>query len=176
MRFIQQVYFMATILLLVSSACKMQESERNTKKRITTEDLISANRYMVNQDAAAIKDYIERNQLQFEETKTGLWYSIEEDGEGELVEKGDIISLEYKVTLLDGTACYDSMTKGNKEFKVGQGGVESGLEEGVLLLKDGAKATFIMPPHLAHGLVGDDDLIPGRATIIYTVKVLDVKR
>ncbi len=163
------------LLLLAFSACKMQESERTRKKTITKEDLISANRYMVNQDAASIKDYIARNHLSFTETQTGLWYFIDKEGSGELVKKGNVITLKYSISLLDGTLCYDSETNGNKEFKVGQGGVESGLEEGVLLLKKGSKATFIMPPHLAHGLVGDDDLIPGRATIIYTVEVLDVK-
>ena len=62
-----------------------------------------------------------------------------------------------------------------KVFLVGQGGVESGLEEGVLLLKQGSKATFLMPPHLAHGLVGDDDRIPARAILKYKVEVVDVK-
>ena len=59
-------------------------------------------------------------------------------------------------------------------FKVGFGGVESGLEEGVLLLRTGDKARFIMPPHLAHGLIGDGDCIPMRAIIIYDVELVRV--
>jgi FKBP-type peptidyl-prolyl cis-trans isomerase len=49
------------------------------------------------------------------------------------------------------------------------------LEEGILLLKKGSKATFIMPPHLAHGLLGDDDRIPSRAILRYEIEVIDVK-
>ena len=110
------------------------------------------------------------------ETKTGLWYHIDIEGEGELAVKGDVVELSYTIALLDGTACYSSDSLGNKQFKVGQGGVEPGLEEGILLLNKGAKATFIMPPHRAHGLVGDDDKIPGRKSIVYKVEVVDIKR
>jgi len=53
--------------------------------------------------------------------------------------------------------------------------VESGLEEGILLLRVGDKATFIMPPHLAHGLQGDGDRIPARSIIMYDVLLLKVE-
>jgi FKBP-type peptidyl-prolyl cis-trans isomerase len=33
-----------------------------------------------------------------------------------------------------------------------------------------------MPPHLAYGLIGDNKKIPARATIIYDVEILDVKK
>jgi FKBP-type peptidyl-prolyl cis-trans isomerase len=61
-----------------------------------------------------------------------------------------------------------------KTFLIGQGGVESGLEEGILLLQEGDKARFIMPPHLAHGLIGDRDKIPARATIIYDLELVSL--
>lgn len=162
-------------LLMLFTSCKMQEKEKNKNRRVSNEDLISANRYLVGQDAEAIKGYIERNDLVLEETRTGLWYRIDSLGNGNMVVKGNIIQLDYNIYLLDGTKVYSSAQDGVKEFKVGQGGVESGLEEGVLLLQERTKATFIMPPHLAHGLVGDDNLIPPRATIIYEVEVIDIK-
>jgi FKBP-type peptidyl-prolyl cis-trans isomerase FkpA len=58
---------------------------------------------------------------------------------------------------------------------VGRGGVESGLEEGILLLNEGGRAQFIMPPHLAHGLIGDDNQIPSRSIILYEIEVVEVK-
>ena len=64
----------------------------------------------------------------------------------------------------------------SKQFRIGQGGVESGLEEGVLLLlHEGDKATFIMPPHLAHGLPGDGNRIPARSIIVYEVELVKVE-
>jgi len=60
-------------------------------------------------------------------------------------------------------------------FEVGHGGVENGLEEGILMMKNKEKYRFIMPPHKAHGLLGDLNKIPARSTIIYYVEVLDIQ-
>jgi FKBP-type peptidyl-prolyl cis-trans isomerase FkpA len=166
----------SALLALVSvpflGGCQQQQP---AKQRVTQDALIEANRNLVGRDAAAIKAYVEQNKLNFTETKTGMWYSIEDEGKGDKIKKGDVVRLAYTLTLLDGTLCYSSKKDGPKEFLVGQGGVESGLEEAVLMLRKSAKAKFIMPPHLAHGLVGDDNKIPARSTIIYDVEVLNVK-
>ena len=55
------------------------------------------------------------------------------------------------------------------------GGVESGLEEGILLMKTGGKAKFILPPHLAYGLPGDGKKIPARAILVYDVELLSIQ-
>lgn len=167
--------FASTALLLSLpfwGGCQQPEQSRRS---ITQEDLIEANRNLVSRDADAIKAYVDAHKLRFNETKTGLWVSVADSGQGKKVQKGQIISLNYRITLLDGTLCYSSEKSGPKEFLVGQGGVESGLEEAVLWLRKGAKASFILPPHLAYGLVGDNDQIPARATIIYDVEVVDLK-
>ncbi len=167
-----------TIGLIVSffASCAVQNNDKEQKRRPTTEELISLNRRMVTLDADAIKEYIENNKLDMKETKTGLWFHIDKNGAGELVTKGDVVEIAYVINLLDGTTCYSSDSLGNKKFKVGQGGVEIGLEEGILLLNKGAKATFIMPPHRAYGLVGDDDKISGRKSIVYKVEVVNVEK
>ena len=83
-----------------------------------------------------------------------------------------VATINYSISLLDGTECYNSDDSGPRQFKIGQGGVESGLEEGILFMHEGDKARFIMPPHLAHGLLGDNHKIPARAIIIYEVELI----
>ena len=104
-------------------------------------------------------------------TDSGLWYMIYHSGQGEKAVTGKIATLEYTLSLLDSTVCYS----GQKEFRLGQGGVESGLEEGVLLMRTGDKARMVMPPHLAHGLTGDGICIPRRAIILYDVELVNIK-
>ncbi len=171
-----KVYLSFGLLILLLASCAVQNNDKEQKRRPTMEDLISINRKMVSMDADAIKEYIEDNKLDMKETQTGLWYHIDKNGEGELATKGDIVEISYLISLLDGTACYSSDSLGNKKFKVGQGGVETGLEEGILLMNKRAQATFIMPPHRAHGLVGDDDKIPGRKSIVYKVELVDIEK
>ena len=87
---------------------------------------------------------------------------------------GKIASVNYKLWLLDGTLCYSSDSLGMKKFRIGKGGVEKGLEEGILLMQVGDKARFIMPPHLAQGLMGDQDRIPPRSVILYEVELVQI--
>jgi FKBP-type peptidyl-prolyl cis-trans isomerase len=167
------------VLVLCSSfSCSNSQNRKDQKSRssqISLERYIEINRQLVGEEQKVIAKYNEDQSLDMHTTETGLWYVILEEGAGDDIIKGKVVSLDYKVSLLDGTLCYSSENDGQKVFLVGQGGVESGLEEGILLLKKGSKATFIMPPHLAHGLIGDDDRIPSRAILRYEVEVIDVK-
>ena len=108
------------------------------------------------------------------ETKTGLRYMVYENGHGPLAKKDNIVRLNYSVKLLTGELCYSSMKLGPKEFRVGKGGVENGLEEAILFLKKGDRAKIIIPSHLAFGLLGDGNKIPQRSTIIYEIEITNI--
>lgn len=164
------------IFLLILVSCN-QDRKVNKKPvvNINKEDIEQINKHLINKDNEVIESYINRRGWDMEMTESGLWYMIYKEGEGENIKKGDYTSIDYKVWLIDGTLCYSSDSLGIKSFIVGQGGVESGLEEGILMLKKGSKARFIMPPHLAHGLIGDENMIPARATIIYDIEVLSIE-
>jgi FKBP-type peptidyl-prolyl cis-trans isomerase len=163
------------LMLLVSSCSGSQNRNEEKQREITAEDLIEANRHLVNSEQKKIQEYLSDQNIEMDKTGTGMWYHISDEGVGDPIQTGQIVTLNYEVRLLDGTLCYDSDDRGPQKFKVGQGNVESGLEQGILMLRKGAEAQFIMPPHLAHGLVGDDNRIPSRAIIIYDVEVVEVQ-
>ena len=166
-------------LLLGLSCNNKTERERqdsgiqSVDKKEIAESLEKANRYMLIQEAEMIDDYIERHNLNVLQTGTGLRYQIVNQGDGELIKKGDIVSLEYELRLLSGDLIYSSKTDGIKTFLVGRGGVESGLEEAILKLRKNSVAVLILPAHLSYGLLGDGNKIPARSTLIYRLKVVD---
>lgn len=166
------------LAILIASAAALTgcNSRPNTDGKVpmSKENLIKANRGLVTIDRERIEAFAERHQWEMGTTETGLWYQIYEHGTGDSARNGLIASLKYTVSLLDGTQCYSSDSTGEKTFLIGQGGVESGLEQGVLMLRVGDKARFIMPPHLAHGLPGDNNKIPARSTIVYQVELLNL--
>ena len=143
-----------------------------TQKDIN-ESLEKANRYLLIQEAEQINDYIERHKLNVIQTGTGLRYQIHNQGDGDAIREGDIVTLEYEVRLLNGDLIYSSKNDGYKTFLVGRGGVESGLEEAILKLCEKSVATLIIPAHLAHGLIGDGNKVPPRATLVYRLKVIE---
>lgn len=165
------------MLLMLFPFCSRKTGKEISPEEVrkTEEALVGANRILVKKDREKILAYVRRNNLTMKETQTGLWYGIERYGFGVKSQPDALVTLKYRVSLLDGTVCYDSDSLGVKQFRCGKGGVESGLEEGVLLLRVGDKAKFILPPHLAHGLQGDGNKIPPRSVILYDVILLKVE-
>jgi len=162
-------------LMLMALGCHTdQKPQPVTDPVALKEDLMDANRIMTHSERDDIERYMARKQWQMDSTGTGLRYSIYKKGSGPMVETGKRVTLNYELSLITGKVCYTSAQKGPKSFTVGKGGVESGLEEAVLMLRQGDRAKLILPSHLAHGLPGDGDCIPRRAVVIYDVEVTTV--
>jgi len=167
------LFLMLSVIFLFS--CKSTPDEQKPENPFgEKETLMKVNKYFVEKDAEIIESYVKRRNWQMEVTESGLWYMIYEKGHGPKATIGKVAAIEYSITLLDGTVCYDSGNSGPKRFTIGRGGVEAGLEEGILMLRTGDKARFILPPHLAYGLLGDEEKILPRSTIVYEVKVIEI--
>lgn len=140
------------------------------------EDIIAVNKPAVVMENDEINAYAKAHNYDMKITGTGLRYMfIKENPKEKKIESGNRIKVNYKVSLLDGTLCYLSDKKGPKEFTVGADMVESGIHEGVQLMHLHDKAIFILPAHLAFGLVGDRDKVPPKAAVVYTVEVISVQ-
>ena len=111
----------------------------------------------------------------YDETSSGLRYKILQNGEGKQAVKGATVSVHYKGQLLDGTV-FDSSYKRKQpiEFPLGIGQVIAGWDEGILLLKVGDKARFVIPSKLAYGERGAGGVIPPNAALIFDVELMDV--
>lgn len=161
-------------LVLFCSSCGNRNAKTVTPETLK-EPLISANKKYVVQEADEIEQYIKRHNLDMKKTGTGLRYMIYANGTGAPAQNGKEAKVNYNISLLDGTQCYSSKEKGPKTFLIGQDNVESGLHEGILYMKEGDKAIFILPSHLAHGLLGDENKIPPRSSVVYDIELLKVR-
>ncbi len=61
------------------------------------------------------------------------------------------------------------------EFPIGKGKVIPGWDEGIGLLNIGARASFIIPPHLAYGARGAGGVIPPNAILLFDVELLNIQ-
>ena len=164
------------MLLLVSFlSCeeKPQEPSVPVSKTEMKNSMETANRYLLNEEEEDIANYIKRHGLGMTSTGTGLRYQILKRGSEKKIEKGEKVSLEYELGSIAGDLFYSSEKDGVKSFVVGEGGVETGLDEAMTYLHRGDEAKLIIPFHLAYGLHGDDNRIPEYATLVYTIKVID---
>lgn len=127
-------------------------------------------------DLAASESKMEQLAAGFEKTTSGLRYKMIQKGDGKKAENGKTVSVHYEGSLESGKV-FDSSYPRKKpiDFKLGQGQVIEGWDEGIALLQVGDKARFVIPSHLGYGAQGAGGAIPPNATLIFDVELMDVK-
>jgi len=112
----------------------------------------------------------------FEKTASGLRYKMIQKGSGKKAEAGKTVAVHYEGSLENGKV-FDSSYPRKKpiEFRLGQGQVIEGWDEGIELLQVGDKARFVIPSHLGYGSRGAGGAIPPNATLIFDVELMEVK-
>jgi FKBP-type peptidyl-prolyl cis-trans isomerase FkpA len=165
-------YVLPVLIFFELVTCKNISDKTITKYIPGKDEMANLNSTLLQKDRERIQNYIERKNLKMAESPTGLWYGIKNEGSGKFFTDNNKVVFSYECSLLDGTNCYSSQSLGLKEVILGKSGIESGLDEGLRMLKPGAEATFILPPFLAYGLIGDGKMIPARAVIVYKVNIL----
>lgn len=115
------------------------------------------------------------------EKENGLIIEVVKEGEGKEAKNGNSVSVHYTGKLKDGTVFDSSIQRGIPiEFNLGIGMVIPGWEQGVLGMLIGEKRILTIPADLAYGQAGvmapdGTAVIPGGATLIFDVELVDVK-
>jgi FKBP-type peptidyl-prolyl cis-trans isomerase FkpA len=168
----------SVVTLLPFSSCNRNEKKvQSPGKSISMMDdsLLNYNKAIASGEEEQIEDFVSRYKWKMTKTSTGLRYMIYLEGKGKKAIRGKTAVIRFELRLLNGELCYSSTTNGLKEFIIGHNTMESGLDEGILLLRVGDRAKFIVPSHLGFGLLGDQKKIPQQATLVYDVELVNLK-
>lgn len=122
-----------------------------------------------------LEDYIEEHNITTQPTASGLYYIETKVGTGVQAKSGDMVTVHYTGTFIDGTKFDSSYDRGEPfEFTLGQGNVIAGWDEGIAYMKKGGKAQLIVPSSLGYGAY-DYSSIPGYSTLLFDVELIDVQ-
>lgn len=145
-----------------------------TKEVPAKPDLVQENKDAFRLEQHDIKLYGERYGLNLTPTGTGLHYQLLRDSAGPTARPDQWARVNYRLELLNGDTAYATEPGKPESFMVEMDEVESGLHEAIQLLSVGDSAVIIIPSYRAYGLIGDEDRIPMRSTIVYRLGLVRI--
>ena len=97
-------------------------------------------------------------------------------GDGQEVEKFNIVTVNYTGLLENGTKFDSSLNPARTPFRftVGAGQVIKGWDEGLMGMKVGGKRKLTIPPELGYGS-RDNGPIPANSTLIFEIDLLGIE-
>ena len=107
-------------------------------------------------------------------TSSGLQYEVLSAGNGRKPGETDVVSVNYKGSLIDGTVFDSSYDRGTPvEFPLDQ--VIPGWSEGIQLMSVGSTYRLYIPSNLAYGEQGAQNVIPPNSALIFEVELLSIQ-
>jgi hypothetical protein len=97
------------------------------------------------------------------------------EGKGAAVKNGDIVSVHYTGTLLDGTKFDSSRDRGQPFTTQIPGRVIQGWNRGIPGMKVGGKRKLTIPSSLGYGPQGSPPKIPPNATLVFDIELVEIK-
>jgi FKBP-type peptidyl-prolyl cis-trans isomerase FkpA len=154
--------------------------KENAERTAATEKLKAA-------EAPAAAKYIADHKLVLKTTASGLKYVITKPSIKPKPQKGDTLLVNYAGRGLDDKVFDSSIESVAKEAGLNQPGrvyeplqviigtssIIAGWDEGLLLMNEGSKATFVIPSSLAYG-AGYQDIKP-YSTLVFDVELVKIK-
>lgn len=133
--------------------------------------LLACSKDQFDVDQQIIADYIADNNLDADQTDSGLWYVINQPGTGAQPTISDEVSVFYKGYLTDGTV-FDQT--GTQPISFPLANVILGWQEGIPLFKEGGNGILLIPSQLGYGdrRVGS---IPASSVLVFEVELVEVK-
>ena len=109
-------------------------------------------------------------------SESGVYYLEIVTGTGDFVDEGDIVSIYYRMYNTD-----DKLVDSNYEmeplsFVCGNGEMVPAIDEAVLKMRVGGKATIISPSAMGFGDIAVDEALPANSIVIFDLELVEVQK
>ncbi len=118
-----------------------------------------------------ILDYLNTNNLTADKTEEGIYYIINDPGNGEMPSINHTVTVKYTGYLLDGTVFDETQDNETRNFQL-WGGLIEGWKISMPLLGKGGNGTFFIPSRYGYGSNGNGS-IPGNSVLVFDINLVD---
>lgn len=163
-------------------ACKTPEARKpvSNKSGSFIKESVQRNKKLVKKEEKRILDLIHKDSVNnYISSSEGFWYyynTKKSEDSLQQPEFGDLVKFEYDIATLEGKPIYTRKELGEREFKMDQEDVFTGLRQGIKLMKVGETVTFLFPSHTAFGYYGDSEKIGNNVPIKSTITLKSVEK
>ena len=117
-------------------------------------------------------DYSQKEGVQV--TGSGLLYRILEQGSGSPPCEQDTVVVNQRILNFDGKVIADTYKLGMPDTFTMKEAIP-GLREGLMLMAEGSRFEFVVPPELAWGKRGASNKIGPNALLVFDVRLLEIR-
>lgn len=123
-----------------------------------------------------IETFIREENLDMNETESGLRYKFLEEGEGESPEQGKLVKAHFTGKLLNGEVFEERFSRENELYEgtAGYGQPVEGWDEMVLKMNEGDKAKAIVPSEMGFREGGDEMGVPAFSPLLFEIELVEV--
>ncbi len=176
----QKIFFLVLIITLISS-CKEQEARKPISQTSGTflKKSIAINKKIVKGEEALIDVVMKKNPaVKYFPSQKGYWYSYDVRNEKDTTraKKGDIVYFDYEIKNIDGDLIYSEVELRPQIYRVDEQDILMGLRDGIKLMRNKEKVTFLFPSNMAFGIRGDNNRIAPTTPIACTVSITEIKK
>ncbi len=123
------------------------------------------------QDERLIEEYITENNLDAQETTGGVYYVVEEEGNGEFPVFNSVVTVNYEGYFLNGFVFDSSYDNGNP-ITLALAGTIAGWQVGIPEFSKGGKGKLIIPSAYGYGGYGSG-VVPPNTVLVFDIELVD---
>lgn len=167
-----QVFILSIFMLSSFTSCNKQQPQLPSNKGNFADKniavLLDINKNLATKEDSILKSFV-KGDTSYKRNALGFWYKIDKKTNGDFIKNKKGCNFSYKLLLINGKVLQED----DKKIIFGKKQLVSGLEEGLKLLHQGEKATFIIPWYLGYGMKGMEPIVPPYTSLIYQIKLTD---
>lgn len=165
---------------IVIASCSQQQARRPVSHSSGTfmKESIQRNKKLVKSEESMIDSIIKSNpNIKYIASDKGYWYHYELENTQDSIrpKRGDVAFFNYEIKDLQGNLIYSEVELKPQVYYVDKENIMMGLRDGIKLMNEGEKVTFLFPSHMGFGYHGDNNRIGTNQPLICTVTLNDIK-
>ena len=173
------IYLLATMILMAVS-CSKPEARKPIVRKTSSfmNESIERNKLLTRAENELLQRKMQADSTrEYLKSEQGLWYyyDLKLGEEKPMPESGDQVRFGYEILNLNEEIIFSREELGDVSYLIDKEELITGLQDGVKLMREGERVTFLFPSYKAYGYSGSERIEPNQP-LIYRVELIAIEK